>query len=315
MGDVCRFFSFRLVTFVQEMSEPNIHRLMSRLLLVFLLVTLVGAVLPAQVTKGRTGGNPPSTSLAPGTSPKPSKTTQTATATPSSQRNPNATATQNRPATTGASTTFGNATQQRSTQDRTATRPANTKVTRPATYAPPTSASAAKGSGTSGAAKKVAPLKAAERGVVNWMTLEQALEKSKTEKRKIFVDMYTDWCGWCKHMDSTTFIDPRVAKYLNEHYYPVKFNAEQEKDIVFKDKTYRFKKNGTRGQHELAAFWLNNRLSFPTMVFLDENQQLIQPVPGYQDATKLEAIINYFGTDSHKKTPWEAYEKSFSNKK
>lgn len=153
--------------------------------------------------------------------------------------------------------------------------------------------------------------KAPEAGKVNWMTLEQALEKSKTEKRKIFVDVYTDWCGWCKRMDSTTFVNPAVAKYLNENYYPVKFNAEQQQDITFNGKVYKFKKSGMRGHHELAAEWLNNRLSFPTTVFLDENQQLIQPIPGYQDATKMEAIANYFGGNNHKKTPWEAYERSF----
>jgi thioredoxin-related protein len=159
-----------------------------------------------------------------------------------------------------------------------------------------------------------AKTQAAERVAINWMSIEQALEKSKTEKRKIFVDVYTNWCGWCKHMDSTTFVNAAVAQYLNEHYYPVKFNAEQQQDIVFKDKTYQFKKVGNRGHHELAAEWLNNRLSFPTIVFLDEALNLIQPVPGYQDAAKMEAIINYFGTDNHKKTPWESYEKNFSPK-
>ena len=98
---------------------------------------------------------------------------------------------------------------------------------------------------------------------------------------------------------------------MNEFAKPVKFNAEQTQDVVIKDKTYHFKKTGSRGHHELAAYWLNNRLSYPTVVFLDESQQLIQPVPGYQDATKMEAIINYFGSDNHKKTPWETYEKNF----
>lgn len=159
--------------------------------------------------------------------------------------------------------------------------------------------------------RKKTQTKAVERVTINWMTLEEAMEKSKTEKRKIFVDVYTTWCGWCKHMDSTTFVNGAVARYLNDHYYPVKFNAEQQNDIVFKDKTYHFKKSGTRGHHELAAEWLNNRLTFPTVVFLDENMTLIQPLAGYQDANKMEAIINYFGTDSHKKVPWESYEKKF----
>jgi thiol-disulfide isomerase/thioredoxin len=93
---------------------------------------------------------------------------------------------------------------------------------------------------TSADRKKTAA-KPVERVTINWMTLEEAMEKSKTEKRKIFVDVYTTWCGWCKHMDSTTFVSGAVAKYLNDHYYPVKFNAEQQNDIVFKDITYHFK--------------------------------------------------------------------------
>jgi len=149
------------------------------------------------------------------------------------------------------------------------------------------------------------------KGYVKWMTIEQALERCKTERRKIFVDVYTDWCGWCRHMDSTTFVSSSVARYLNEKYYPVKFNAEQTGDVYFKDKTYKFRSNGSRGHHELAAFWLNNKLSYPTVVFIDEYQNLIQPVPGYQDAAKMEAIINYFGSDSHKRVPWETYERNF----
>ncbi len=279
---------------------------MNRLILALILASISGSVLFAQGSKERTT---PQTTLAPSTTASKSpKTSSAASSVQGTDRNSIPQVSQSR-----TTTTFGNATAKRTAQDR-AVRPSDSKVNRPATYAPPTNASATKG-GTNGGTQKVTPLKASERGVVNWMTLEQAMEKSKTEKRKIFVDMYTDWCGWCKHMDSTTFVNATVAKYLNEHFYPVKFNAEQEKDIVFKDKTYKFKKNGSRGYHELAALWLNNRLSFPTVVFLDENQQLIQPVPGYQDAVKMDAMINYFGSDSHKKTPWESYEKNFTNKR
>ncbi len=287
---------------------------MSRLLFILILACLSSSTLLSQGSKGRIApGTASQSSVAPRTTDsKGTKAGVAAPATPNAaDRSTTPQAAQNRPAS--SSTTFGNTTPKRPSDNRNS-QPSDSKATRPATYAPPTNASTAKGS-VKGTAQKVAPLKSSERGVVNWMTLEQALEKNKTEKRKIFVDLYTDWCGWCKHMDSTTFVNATVAKYLNEHYYPVKFNAEQESDIVFKDKTYHFKKNGARGYHELAALWLNNRLSFPTVVFLDENQQVIQPVPGYQDAAKMEAIINYFGSDSHKKTPWESYEKNFSNKR
>lgn len=189
----------------------------------------------------------------------------------------------------------------------------NTGKARPSAYTEHYNRSETTSRGVSRPNKKIESLKPAEKVDVHWMSLSEALEKCKTEKRKIFIDVYTNWCGWCRHMDSTTFANPAVARYLNDHYYAVKFNAEQSEDITFKDKVYHFKKDGGRGYHELAAYWLNSRLSFPTVVFLDENQNLIQPVPGYQDATKMETIINYFGTDSHRKTPWELYEKNFAS--
>jgi thioredoxin-related protein len=148
--------------------------------------------------------------------------------------------------------------------------------------------------------------------LIKWMTIEEALEKSKTEKKKIFIDVYTDWCGWCKEMDKTTFKDPEIVSYLNEKYYAVKFNAEQTGDVVYQDKTYKFKKQGGRGVHELAAQLLNNRLSYPSFVILNEQQEVIQPIPGYQNAQKLDIILHYFGTDNHKKTPWEKYERTYS---
>ncbi len=152
-----------------------------------------------------------------------------------------------------------------------------------------------------------------EKPKIKWLTIEEAAEKMKTEKRKIFVDVYTDWCGWCKRMDAESFADKRVAKYINQNFYAVKFDAEYRKDIVFNGKTYKFKEVGSRGYHELASEWLNGRLSYPTTVYLDEEQSTIQSLPGYLDAEKLEMILTYFGSNSHKKTPWETYEKNFVN--
>jgi thioredoxin-related protein len=145
-------------------------------------------------------------------------------------------------------------------------------------------------------------------GVV-WLTLEEALELYQKERRKLFVDVYTDWCSWCKKMDKTTFMDPKLSAYVNEHFYPVRFNAEQTEQVEFKAKVYKATKSGGRSQHELAVEWLQGRMTFPTVVFLDENLNLIQPIAGYQSADKLLIILQYFATDSHKTTPWEVFEK------
>ena len=62
---------------------------------------------------------------------------------------------------------------------------------------------------------------------VEWMSWEEALARSESdaEPKKIFVDVYTDWCGWCKRMDATTFVDPTIVSLMDEHFYAVKLNA------------------------------------------------------------------------------------------
>lgn len=148
---------------------------------------------------------------------------------------------------------------------------------------------------------------------VAWMTFEEAIEKSKTEKRKIFIDVYTDWCGWCKVMDKNTFSEPKVAKILNEQFYPVKFDAEQKEDVVFNGTTFKFIPSGSKGYHQLAAALLNNQLSYPTVVFLDEDFRMIQPLAGYQKAPEFHKIIQFIGEDHYKKTKWDEWQSIYKS--
>jgi thioredoxin-related protein len=136
---------------------------------------------------------------------------------------------------------------------------------------------------------------------VKWMTFEQAIEKNKTEKRKIFIDVYTDWCGWCKVMDKNTFTDPVIAKILNEKFYPVKFNAEQTGDVVFKGTTFKFVGNGNRGTHQLAAALLNNQLSYPTVTILEDDYASVYPLAGYRKPAEFHPYLFYYSENFHKK--------------
>lgn len=148
---------------------------------------------------------------------------------------------------------------------------------------------------------------------VKWMTFEQAVERSKTEKRKIFIDVYTDWCGWCKVMDKNTFSEAEVAKILNENFYPVKFDAEQREDVVFNGTTFKFVPSGNKGYHQLAAALLNNQLSYPTVVFLDEEFRMIQPLAGYQKAPEFHRVIQFIGQDHYKKMKWNEWQSVYKS--
>lgn len=153
----------------------------------------------------------------------------------------------------------------------------------------------------------------AQKQEVKWMTFEEAVAKGKENPKKIFIDVYTDWCGWCKVMDKNTFSHPVIAAYLNENFYPVKLDGEQKEDITVNGHTFKFVESGRRGYHELAASLLNGKLSYPTVVFMDENLRIIQPVPGYQKPEQFDPILKFIGGDHYKDTPWEDFQKGYKS--
>ena len=141
------------------------------------------------------------------------------------------------------------------------------------------------------------------------MSMEEAYALTLTEStpKKIFIDVYTDWCGWCKRMDKATFQNPEVAAYMNEHYYNVKFDAEQKESIEILGNTFEFVPQGNRGYHELAAALLNGKMSYPTVIFMNGKFEMLSPVPGYQEAGPFMDIAKYFGDNIYTEKSWQDY--------
>ena len=128
---------------------------------------------------------------------------------------------------------------------------------------------------------------------VKWYTFTEAVKLNEKEPRKILIDVYTDWCHWCKVMDDQTFSDAAIAEILNEKYYPVKFNAERTDEVVFQGRTFKNTGEGRRPPHELAVAMLNGKLSYPSIVFMNEKNQLITAVPGFQKPDQMEPLLIY----------------------
>jgi len=142
---------------------------------------------------------------------------------------------------------------------------------------------------------------------IQWLTVEQAYAKTQKEPRKVLIDVYTDWCGWCKVMDKETFKNKAVVDYVNKKFYAVKLDAEQKEAITLGGKKFEFLAQGGKGIHQLALALTNNQPSFPTTVFLDDKFQMIQPLPGYMKAKEFHEVITFFGDNYHKKEAFETY--------
>ncbi len=145
---------------------------------------------------------------------------------------------------------------------------------------------------------------------IQWITSFKELEaKMQKEPRKVYIDAYTDWCGWCKKMDATTFSNEKVIKYMNRNYYCVKFNAERKDTFQFQGKLHYFEPQYKC--NTLAAELMRGQMSYPTTILMMENFQNPQPIPGYLTVSQMEYVVSYFGDNAYKHQKWEDYQKTY----
>jgi thioredoxin-related protein len=157
------------------------------------------------------------------------------------------------------------------------------------------------------------PVNAQEK--IKWHSFEEAMELTSENPKHIFIDVYTDWCGWCKKMDASTFVDPVVVELMNKYFYAVKLDAEQKDTIYFKDNAFvNPDPNGRRSTHQMAQALLKGKLSYPSFVFLNSDTEWLTVVNGYRKAPEFEQVLTYFGESIYETKTWEQFMETFVSK-
>lgn len=161
---------------------------------------------------------------------------------------------------------------------------------------------------------------AAQEKEINWLSMEEAMEKYNEQPKPIILDAFTDWCGWCKRLDATTFSDPNIIEYVNRNFYAVKFEADTKDTITFQGKDYvNSQPNVPKVPNQRAPMHNFGRYlgisSFPTIVYFDKNLNP-NPAPGYMNAKDIQSILVFFAEDVYSygvpyDTFLDLYKKSF----
>ncbi len=153
---------------------------------------------------------------------------------------------------------------------------------------------------------------AQEEAKIKWYSIEEAVEANKKKKKKFFIDLYTDWCGWCKKMDANTFTDPVIIQYMNENYYPVKFDAESAEPVTVNGQEFvNPNPNKRRSSHQFAVALLNGKMSYPSFAFLDQEVKLITVLPGYNPPEKLEPVLHFIAEEAYKEETFQEFSGKF----
>ncbi len=127
---------------------------------------------------------------------------------------------------------------------------------------------------------------------VKWVSFAEMEKLYAQQPKPIIVDLYTNWCGWCKEMDRTTYSNAKVAAYINEHYYAVKYNAESKDSVAFNKIKYGF--NTIAKTNDLALFLSFGDRSYPNTIFLENINAKPAPLSGYMKPKEMEAPLRYF---------------------
>tara|TARA_B110000285_G_C14821117_1_gene466543 strand:+ start:166 stop:597 length:432 start_codon:yes stop_codon:yes gene_type:complete len=105
------------------------------------------------------------------------------------------------------------------------------------------------------------------------ITLEKAKTISKLTGKPIFIDCYTDWCGPCKRMAKTAFVDQKVGELYNSSFINLKVEMEKNAD-----------------GREISRMYKIN--AYPTLLMIDAEGRLQKKVVGMQNAGGLIQLAN-----------------------
>lgn len=143
---------------------------------------------------------------------------------------------------------------------------------------------------------------------VQWQPVSAVARQLPPNGQPVLVDVYTDWCTYCKLMDATTWQHDSVVAYVQANFLPIKLNAESKDSLLWEGQAYaylpRFK------VHQLAVKLLRGNMVYPSTVIIPAQGDW-QVIPGAIKAKDLELVLKYYGSRSNERMDFEHFQRQF----
>ena len=126
-----------------------------------------------------------------------------------------------------------------------------------------------------------------------------------SDPKPIIIDLYTDWCGWCKRMEKDTYGNDSVATYINKNFHAVKYNAESREPITINGRQFNYNKDYK--VNEVAIALTAGNLAYPQTIFLDRLTNKPAPLARYKTVQEMEGPLKFFGEKAYEKMTYHDY--------
>lgn len=139
--------------------------------------------------------------------------------------------------------------------------------------------------------------KTAAHEALTWHRFDKALALAKQTNKPIVVDVFTDWCHWCKVMDEKTYGDKDIQTQLNKSFILVKLDAESPKPLIVEG----------RSVSEAQVASMLKVKSYPTTWFMTPDGKPIAPLKGFVPPERFAPVLRYIEGGHYTKMDFDMY--------